>query len=715
MSRPSIEGLRLALLDHEFCVTNQVDNPNHEPDIFLRSLQIAGMRHCGRAPGRPFRMEIHPNFNAIIGGRGTGKSTALESIRIVSRREHQLDETPKLKEDLEKFMKLSSNKGVMLNETELSLAIHRRGQEFCLHWRFDGAGHVLEEKIDGDWQPCDFGDLRERFPISIYSQKQINALASNPRGLLEILDRSQEVNRNGWEQRWESEKSKFLQLRERQREVIRKLSREPEIKAKLADVGNDLKQYEEKGHGHILKEYQTRSQQLRTMPLDDSFDDLAARIRELAKGVGASDFVAHVFSSDDPLTEESRLIHAETATALNNIQQELVGVAQKVAEISEERKKKLKASQWYQAIQNAVEAYQALVKEYEEKSTHIDLNLYGQWVQQRGMLQQEMARLEGLRKEAQTVQDQINNISTSLLKLRQELLNKRNNFITSVIGENSYVNMVLVPFGYTSTIDYEFRTTMGLDESRFKDSILDRENRQGLLWELYNWEEVVVETDIPNILHKLKDDTQKLVLGSESNVPSYVHGSFINRLQKNHEQQPANLDQLWCWWPEDLLRVQYARNSHKRKFEDMEKGSAGQKAAAILAFLLSHGNEPLIIDQPEDDLDNALIYDLVVQQIHENKNRRQLIVVTHNPNIVVNGDAELVHVLKYEGGQAQISDQGGLEEENIRNRICEIMEGGREQAGCLFWASMTSIVLLLVFLKTSWMWWKPGFEASATI
>ena len=46
----------------------------------------------------------------------------------------------------------------------------------------------------------------------------------------------------------------------------------------------------------------------------------------------------------------------------------------------------------------------------------------------------------------------------------------------------------------------------------------------------------------------------------------------------------------------------------------------------------------LLIDQPEDDLDNALIYDLIVKQIHENKNRRQLIIVTHNPNIVVNGD-----------------------------------------------------------------------------
>ncbi len=51
------------------------------------------------------------------------------------------------------------------------------------------------------------------------------------------------------------------------------------------------------------------------------------------------------------------------------------------------------------------------------------------------------------------------------------------------------------------------------------------------------------------------------------------------------------------------------------KFDDLEKGSAGRKQQRFLPSLLSHGNEPLIIDQPEDDLDNALIYDLIVKHI----------------------------------------------------------------------------------------------------
>ena len=127
-----------------------------------------------------------------------------------------------------------------------------------------------------------------------------------------------------------------------------------------------------------------------------------------------------------------------------------------------------------------------------------------------------------------------------------------------------------------------------------------------------------------------------------------------------------------------MIRVQYSKEPGSGRFEDLEKGSAGQKAAAILAFLLSHGNEPLVIDQPEDDLDNSLIYDLIVKQIHENKSRRQIIIVTHNPNIVVNGDAEIVHVLKYDRGQIKINQQGGLDKLDIQKSICNIMEGGRQ-------------------------------------
>ena len=98
----------------------------------------------------------------------------------------------------------------------------------------------------------------------------------------------------------------------------------------------------------------------------------------------------------------------------------------------------------------------------------------------------------------------------------------------------------------------------------------------------------------------------------------------------------------------------------------------------MLAFLLAYGNEPILLDQPEDDLDNRLIYDLVVREIQTNKLRRQLLIITHNPNIVVNGNADLVIPIEERSGMATIPVTGALQDPAVRKAVCDIMEGGRE-------------------------------------
>ena len=153
---------------------------------------------------------------------------------------------------------------------------------------------------------------------------------------------------------------------------------------------------------------------------------------------------------------------------------------------------------------------------------------------------------------------------------------------------------------------------------------------------------------------------------------------FNNYLKRHFEQAPDFLDRLLTWFPEDGLSVTYSRVGDGADFRPIAQAPAGQRSAAMLAFLLAHGEEPLVLDQPEDDLDNHLIYDLVVRQIRENKLRRQIIVVTHNPNIVVNGDAEMLHALDFAPGQCIIRQSGSLQEEAMRAEVCRVMEGGLE-------------------------------------
>ncbi len=674
MSKPSIEGLRLALMDHEFCIDNGTENPNREPDIFINSLTITKMRHCGRIPGQPLQLTFHPGFNAIIGGRGSGKSTVLDSMRLAARRHEELKEFKLLNDDLIQFKAHSSRKGVMEDEAEILLGFCRRGEEYRLRWRFDSLGRVFERRVDNDWVETEPGDLRERLPLRIYSQKQIYALAENPKGLLDILDRSPEVNRNEWEQRWNAATNRFLELRLQQRKIKQELTHEPEIRAKLADVEKDLKQYEERGHGDILKQYQKRTEQQRAVILEDDFGGLADRLLVLHEEAQADSFPFHLFSEEDPARLEVSMVHGKAANALGAVQKSLRELVTEVDRIAKERTAELTASQWYRDVATAMERYETLVREYEDKSSHFDPSLYGHWVQEKTRLHNELAGFDALKQERDGAIEETVRIVKYLFDLRVELSAKRKSFISSVIGESRYVRMELIPFGDVTNLDSDYRKSLALEDNKFDTSILNDDG--GLLSKLFRWREDGLAPDsLPDLIQEIKVRTTKIASGDLSDC---IAKPFINRLQKGFEDQPANLDRLWCWWPEDLLRVRHVRDADRLKFEELEKGSAGQKASAILAFLLSHGTEPLIIDQPEDDLDNALIYDLVVRQIKTNKLRRQLIIVTHNPNIVVNGDAELVHVLHVNDGQTKIAAVGGLEEQVIRDRICDIMEGGRE-------------------------------------
>ena len=130
---------------------------------------------------------------------------------------------------------------------------------------------------------------------------------------------------------------------------------------------------------------------------------------------------------------------------------------------------------------------------------------------------------------------------------------------------------------------------------------------------------------------------------------------------------------LILWFPRDDLKITFGPNR-----QPIEQSSPGQKNAALLAFILSYGDEPLLLDQPEDDLDNELIYNLIVRQLRETKSRRQVIVVTHNANIVVNGDAEMVLPLKVECGETRVRQAASVQIKEVREAICDILEGGQQ-------------------------------------
>jgi len=106
--------------------------------------------------------------------------------------------------------------------------------------------------------------------------------------------------------------------------------------------------------------------------------------------------------------------------------------------------------------------------------------------------------------------------------------------------------------------------------------------------------------------------------------------------------------------------------------------STGQRATALLRLLLAEiDSGPLVVDQPEDDLDNEFVHDQVVRDLRREKHRRQIIVATHNANIPVLGDAEMMNILAPSGpNRGEVKESGGLDRDSVRDEAARVLEGG---------------------------------------
>lgn len=103
--------------------------------------------------------------------------------------------------------------------------------------------------------------------------------------------------------------------------------------------------------------------------------------------------------------------------------------------------------------------------------------------------------------------------------------------------------------------------------------------------------------------------------------------------------------------------------------------SDGQRNTAALALLLAHGEGPLVIDQPEDELDSSFVFQELIPMLRSVKAGRQIIMATHNANLPVNGDAELVMALEARNGRGAQLACGGLDRKHVSDAVLDIMEG----------------------------------------
>lgn len=671
MGTPSIEGLRLALLDGSLSVIRsdgKEDNPNERAKMVLESIEVSQARYLGRTA--PFRVGFNPWLNSIIGGRGTGKSTVVEFLRIALRRTNELPED--LQKEFEKYQETYPDRkggGLLTAETTIETIYRKDDSRFRIQWDPDGSPQSIEEEVEeGQWKHTE-GDIRQRFPVRIYSQKQIFNLAKKPLALLSIVDEAPKIDRHSWDKEWRLAENKFLSLRARTRELEAEFSEEPRLRGELADIKRKQKIFEQAGYADVLQNYQKlRHQQHSIETWEEGWIDVAERWRRIADEMVPDPLEDETFNVELQADAELQGHVATVRESLRELSKEARSLASQADKIIATWRKNRDESSWKQDAVSTEQAYKKLQKDLANEGGANTLS-YGKLIQDRQLIERELKKIEGSKDQIKELEQQAKKQLEKMVEIRRELTEARRNFLNEMLHDNQYVRIRVIPYGAKDTVETEFRELLQKESPVFEREIGSPDGG-GLLGNLYEEGNYCGET-FEKRLAELKTTIRDLASGEDN--PQVRDKRFSKHVSNLN---PEVIDRIGTWFPEDSLDVQYNATGEGKRFLSIEEGSPGQKTAALLAFLLSYGDEPLILDQPEDDLDNLLIYNLIVTQLRNMKRSRQIIVVTHNANIVVNGDSELVMALAPHYGETKKECNGSLQEKKVRDTICAIMEGG---------------------------------------
>lgn len=315
----------------------------------------------------------------------------------------------------------------------------------------------------------------------------------------------------------------------------------------------------------------------------------------------------------------------------------------------------MNGSKWKEAASKNTSDFN--IKKEELENEGIDaISSYERFTKEKLALEKELGEIndKAIIREADKIErDRLQN---EYLRLSKEITIKRRNFAQSLdTGDKVKVN--IKQFRNQSDFETRLRKLIQRENNSFQTDI-----------------DVLIEICFNgNVEQKIKDVRSVFTkIRANEDVSSIVSGHFVNLVKSLND---AQIDEIALMLPEDEIEVQYKPTTGS-SFKSLSTASAGQKTTAILTFILSYGTLPLILDQPEDDLDNRLVYELIVDRLKQAKEKRQLIVVTHNANVPVNGDAEYIISMDTESKALKVLHTGTVEQVSIKKEICDVMEGG---------------------------------------
>ena len=156
-------------------------------------------------------------------------------------------------------LNLATDDGLLRDDSRIEVVYRKDGERFLLSWSQDGAAQSIA-RLSGNERIPEDGNITERFPIRIYSQKQLFALAQDPNALLTVIDDVQAVQAVESERQLKQLENNYLSLRLEARTAAAQASEMPNLQASLNDVRRKLDVLQQGGHAQILSTYRTRRQ-----------------------------------------------------------------------------------------------------------------------------------------------------------------------------------------------------------------------------------------------------------------------------------------------------------------------------------------------------------------------------------------------------------------------------------------------------------------------
>lgn len=657
MSSPDFDGLRHALLDPENCVLLD-DNPPEEPASHLCSLTFR-TRLCRPADQMGASVEFSPFYNAVIGSRGSGKSTLIESIRLAMRKTEGL--TLAQSNKLNQFSQTGMG---MEADSFIECVFRKEGTDFRLSWR-PGGRHELHIFSEGQWVQDNHWSA-DRFPLSIYSQKMLYELASDTGAFLRVCDESPVVNKRAWKERWDQLEREYLneQITLRGYQASQMIA--GTLQGELSDAERAVNQLQSSAYYPVCTRLATARAELSAamQPLKHH-EQRIADLKALAE--------TPVQASVAPV--ESSIQLTTFMTRLSDLQQQY---DQRIDTLLSEYAAELSAIRMeptFLALGDTVENQEEIVQREAIALREQGLNP--------DVLDELMVRCESLKTELRKYGDLDGTIAASAARSakllaemrshRMVLTENRKAFLSSLSLSALEIKILPLSAPHEDTVS-GYQAVTGI--SNFAERIYDHDDGSGLL---YGFISMRPYSPLPAVTENkyLALDTLKAlhlaIHREEPGAGTELHGTFRNRLKSLNETQ---LDALQCWYPDDGIHIRY--RTPGGGMEDISSASPGQKGASMLQFLLSYGTDPLLLDQPEDDLDCLMLSMSVIPAIMSNKKRRQLIIVSHSAPIVVNGDAEYVISMQHDRSGLSPGLCGALQETPVKELICRQMEGGEK-------------------------------------